>query len=298
MSRQKMLYVLGFCLLLALPVFAFTFLDIAPFSSVETSARAINDANDVVGDFATAADQLAFKERGYLLHAGKFSVVNVPDSFDTDANGINNLGTIVGTYAAKNLDGTQGLDHGYIKNKTGYHTLADPPAGLTFPDFNAINDENDIVGVVSTNAGNRGFLLDDGVYTPLDCGGSDTEANGINANEDIVGQCRDSVLGVRAFLLHNGVYHTFDAPGAVNGTIAYGINAFGDISGTYRDANFLDHGFVVEHLLGTRIWKTVNHPGATVMETTVFGINKQGHLAGTVTFTTNTTNVEKGFRAQ
>jgi uncharacterized membrane protein len=298
MTRPKTLYVLCFCLLLALPVFAaYTFLDIVPFSSEETSARGINDANDVVGDFATPADLNAGIEHGFLLHNGKFSKIDYPDSFDTDANGINNLGTIVGTYAAK----LTFVDHGYIRNKTGYHTLPDPPAGLTAPDFNAINDDGDIVGVVSTEGGNRGFLLEEGVYSLLDCGGSFTEANGINKNEDIVGECFDSVLRKsRAFLRHNGTYTIFDFPGVVCDTVAWGINAEGDIAGTYSSGtNCNEHGFVVEDLLTVPKFKTVDHPGATVVDTKVAGINKLKHLVGTVTVqVTTTTQEDKGFRAQ
>ena len=37
---------------------------------------------------------------------------------------------------------------------------------------------------------------------------------------------------------------TFDVPGAVSGTVGYGINPAGAIAGVYIDANFVQHGFV------------------------------------------------------
>jgi uncharacterized membrane protein len=70
-------------------------------------------------------------------------------------------------------------------------------------------------------------------FTPpaLNCGGISTEANGINDDDDIVGECNDGTE--HGFLLRDGVYNLINYPGAT-GTIALGINNDGDIVGVSR----------------------------------------------------------------
>jgi hypothetical protein len=68
-----------------------------------------------------------------------------------------------------------------------------------------------------------------------------------------------------------GVFATFDAPGAVNGTIPASINPNGTIAGYFYDANFVDHGFV----------RTPGGGVATFNGTQANAINAQGAIAGT-----------------
>ena len=42
----------------------------------------------------------------------------------------------------------------------------------------------------------------------------------------------------------DGKIKTFEAPGAVQGTVGLSINAAGDIAGIYVDASAVFHGFV------------------------------------------------------
>jgi len=275
MTRKMVLYTCVICLALALPVLAATyeFKTINPFSSVDTSARGINDAGDVVGDFATVDDGQVVGggaiEHGFLRHQGKYTQLDFPGSFDTDANGIAENGVIVGTYAAKLLDGSRGADHGYVLDKHGYHALPDPPTGFQEPDFNAVNEEGDVVGGMKPTlvaTGNRGFLLDDGHYVTIDCGHDQTEANGINDDGDIVGECTDfiSTNTEHGFLLRNGKFYLIDAPGAVcGGTIANGISESGDIVGIFGDANCIEHGFVLKNFPKKPTWKVVERAQST-----------------------------------
>lgn len=300
MKTKAKAHILPFGLLAALPLLAATyqFMNINPFASVETSARGINEEGDVVGDFATAADESAGIEHGFLLHQGKFSKIDFPNSIDTDANGINNEGVIVGTYAAK----SDGNDHGYVLDENGYHKLPDPPANFAFPDYNAINDERHVVGGFlpfppAPPFGNRGFLLKNGTYIVLNCGKDQTEANGINDDGDIVGECTDLGATIpykeHAFLLRKGKYLIFDFPGAgCDGTVATGINDDGVIVGTYEDTNCGEHGFVVKGFPEHPVWSTVNRPGAA--DTKLAGISDDGALVGT---STSTTGVDTGFKA-
>ena len=296
MTRKKMFYMFAVCL--ALPLLAvgtYEFKTINPFSSVETSARGINDAGDVVGDFATAAQETAGTESGFLRHNGKYTQINFPGARDTDANGISESGEIVGTY-----DLVSG-DHGYVFKNGKYKALPDPANQDGFPDFNAINEENDIVGVLSpmpalTSGGNLGFLLDDGHYQLIDCGHGQTEANGINDDGDIVGECTDftPTYAEHGFLLRDGKFYLIDAPSAAcDGTIATGISENGDITGNFDDANCNEHGFVLKGFPKNPKWTTVDAPNAT--NTKLSGINEHCELAGTAT---DVTGQDKGFIAE
>jgi uncharacterized membrane protein len=290
MTRKMVLYTSVICLALALPVLAATyeFKTINPFSSVETSARGINDAGDVVGDFADAALTTAGSESGFLRHNGKYTKINFPGARDTDANGISENGDIVGTY-----DLVSG-DHGYVLSHGKYKALPDPPNQDGFPDFNAINEEGDIVGVLTPNVtgGNKGFVLDDGHYTTIDCGLYQTEANGINDDGDIVGECTDT--SEHGFLLRGGKFYLIDFPGAAcDGTIAKGISEAGSIVGTYTDASCVDHGFKVTNFPKNPTWTTIDAPAGGA--TTLNGVNERGDVVGS---TNGITQDSIGFKAE
>jgi uncharacterized membrane protein len=298
MTRKKMFYMFAACLALPLlTVATYEFKTINPFSSVDTSARGINDAGDVVGDFADATLATAGSESGFLRHNGKYTKINFPGALDTDANGISDSGEIVGTY-----DLGSG-DHGYVLKHGKYKALPDPTNQDGFPDFNAINDEGDIVGVLTPtpalpSGGNRGFLLDDGHYTLIDCGHDQTEANGINDDGDIVGECTDftPTYAEHGFLLRDGKFYLIDAPGAAcDGTLATGISEKGDITGTFNDANCHSHGFVLKGFPKNPKWTTVDAPGAT--DTKVAGINEHCDVVGTAT-TGGSNDNNTGFKAE
>lgn len=68
-------------------------------------------------------------------------------------------------------------------------------------------------------------------------------------------------------------YIPVDFPGAI-ATDASGINASGEIVGTYNDASNVAHGFRLEH--GTFI--AIDYPGA--LNTTALSINSRGDVAG------------------
>jgi len=305
MKTRPELYIFVSGLLAALPLLAatYTFTDINPFSSVDTSARGINEDGDVVGDFATAADVAGTSFHGFLLHRGKFSKIDFPNSFDTDANGINNEGVIVGTYAEKLTNGARGPDHGYVLDEKEYHKLPDPPAAYKSPGFNALNDEGDIVGVFTPTTGSnnaKGFLLKESKYTVLDCKEDQTKANGINDDGDIVGECDEfaSTFGIRhhGFLLRKGKFTLFDFPGAIcDGTLATGINNDGDIVGIYNvGPGCPELGFVVKDFPEHPHWTTVSRPGAAISKLT--GISDEGKLVGSSSLFV--AGVGTGFTAQ
>jgi uncharacterized membrane protein len=77
-------------------------------------------------------------------------------------------------------------------------------------------------------------------------------------------------------LSKKGIFTTIDVPGAVKGTVANGINASGQIVGTYQDSVGF-HGF---ELTTKGIFITIDVPGAIAGTTEAFGINSQGQISG------------------
>jgi hypothetical protein len=75
----------------------------------------------------------------------------------------------------------------------------------------------------------------------------------------------------------SGTFITFDAPGAVQGTVPSKISQTGTITGYYNDANFVGHGFLRDRS-GTFI--TFDVPAATGGLTAPTSINPEGAITG------------------
>jgi probable HAF family extracellular repeat protein len=139
-----------------------------------------------------------------------------------------------------------------------------------------INDSGAIVGSYSEPFGEHGFLLRDGVFTPIDFPGTlDTIAFGINARGDIVGRY-EAAGRFHGFLLRNGKFSTLDAPCSnVVDTLALGINDEGQIVGLcYTDNGNGQHGF----LLDRGNYSIIDVPGS--QGTAALGINSRGQIVG------------------
>lgn len=102
-----------------------------------------------------------------------------------------------------------------------------------------------------------------------------TEARGINARGDIVGDYVDVNDIPHAFLLRKGVFTTIDVPNAAATISAFDINARGDIVGNFVDAGDVTHGF----LLSDGQFTQIDFPRSG--STTVFDINNAGDISGT-----------------
>jgi probable HAF family extracellular repeat protein len=127
---------------------------------------------------------------------------------------------------------------------------------------NSINANGQIVGYYQdSNHVQHGFLDNNGIYTTIDPPGSvGTIATAINSGGQIVG-VYDPVGGgpPLGFLDNNGIYTTIDPPGSKQFVDAdLSINKTGQIVGTYRDGNGVDHGF----LYSKGAYTTLNYPGA------------------------------------
>lgn len=235
--------------------------------------------------------------------AQSFVTVDVPGSSATEIHGINDAGTIVGTFtdnlgvhgflqtmaglttidgpgatftqanAINNLGqivGTYGNDavlHGFLQIGTALTTIDIPGSTGTVP-F-AINDSGQIVGGYYVGTNFNGFLWSGGSITAVNVpGATNTVAHGINDAGQVVGFYTDSVGHYHGFLWTAGVYTPIDIGSA--GTEAHDINSSGEIVGSDGNDGFLLNGVNTQ---------TINAPGASI--TNPYSINSTGKIAGT-----------------
>jgi len=215
--------------------------------SVTTDARGISPAGDVVGSYRRAGEP-TLNAHGYLLtRQGEFLPADFPGHLNTILQRIAPDGTIVGCHHDTDLMGTM---HGIVI--TGENTTAlDMPASMhngSTPDLSMI------VGLyteMETGRG-RGYLLWSGDFLPFDVPGSTFTAGwDINPRGDVVGVYRDAAGRFHGFVVDTSrqgaasdwVFTSVDYPGAA-ATRAFGINAGGDVVGSYADATGRTHGFL------------------------------------------------------
>jgi uncharacterized membrane protein len=156
-----------------------------------TEVLGINDNSDIVGTYQTAG---TLNFHGFLRHNGVFTKINDPSAkIGTMTYGINNSGTIVGTF-----DNEQG----FVYQNGTYRTLNAPQlAGEPHQtQLNGISNLGVIVGQVFTSGIWRGFWIATNQIHYVEAAGSvDSQANGINGHGDIAG-CHDIQSGFVSFL--------------------------------------------------------------------------------------------------
>jgi hypothetical protein len=185
---------------------------------------------------------------------GSFIIFDVPgstckESFSacTTASGIDDQGTVIGSYA----DANQAF-HGFLRFADGTFLNIDVPGSACAAEYSvctspaAINSEGTVTGYYCDAVTCQGFLRDlYGNYTTF----APAESlfllvNGINEEGDVIGQYCNGSSDCPAFVRdRHGKITTFDAPGEVNGNSPTSINDEGDIVGTYYDANYLSYGY-------------------------------------------------------
>lgn len=223
----------------------FVFAD-GEFSSIDypgatrTDAWAINPAGDIVGSFNDSAGV----QHGYLLRHGRFTAIDVPGATFTAGFGINPQGDVVGHYGVP----PAGRMNGFLLRQGRFTTYEHPLPNVMTCGM-GINPEREIVGHYQDGSGIHGFLLDEGVLTPIDItGGKNLQAYGINPEGEIVGFYTEVATNrMHGFVLDKeGAFTQVDVPveGAVS-TLVRRNNPKGDLVGNYLDAAGIVHGFLI-----------------------------------------------------
>jgi len=191
-----------------------------------TMAFGINDHDQIVGQVGA---------QGFLLTGDDYQPIIVPfaGATGTKAEGINNLGRIVGSYS--DFTGS----HGFLFDGDLYSAIDVPFGGASDTVATGINDKGEIVGYFTRNGRTEGFLLSSGIYTAIDAPSQagtlplPTQAFGINNFGMVVGIYSDGSIG-HGFLLFDGVFMLpIDVPlsGGTQAAI-YGINNAGAMVAT------------------------------------------------------------------
>ena len=218
---------------------AFTTIDFP--GAAGTEARGIGPSGEIVGDYSLPGEP-AVNIHGYLLtKPGEFVPVNYPGHTNTIPQRILPDGTILG---CRHDNDTMGSMKGIVISRDGSREIEQ------FASMNngATPDRRRIVGLYTNMMEGRqeGYLIEDGVFTPLLVPGSlSTAAWDMNTGGEIVGVYRNAT-GFHGFVLGEDGYASIDVPGAT-ATRAFGINSRGDVVGTYV-AGGKTHGFLASRM--------------------------------------------------
>ncbi len=162
---------------------------------------------------------------------GETTFFSVPNATGTFAQGINNVGQVVGTYVLN------GQVHAFLRDSDGSLMSFDFPDAVSTA-ANGINDNGQICGTYTTGNGSgrvHGFIRNaDRSYVTFDVPDAlTTYAWGINNAGTVIGSYFFDSGQYRAFSrTADGAFETFDAPNAPAGaTFALGINNLGEIVG-------------------------------------------------------------------
>jgi probable HAF family extracellular repeat protein len=207
---------------------------------------------------------------------GNFTLtdIDVPGAQLTSAAGINNSGTIVGTF-----EDAGGVFHGYLADDTGNVVKVIDLPGAISTSAGGINEKGDIVGTY-TDANNvtHAFLLERGNFTTLDFpGAAATFAQDINDRGEIAGGYQNAGGDLHGWSLDKSGFHTVDDP-AEGGSLTTQLTAVNnrrDLEGFFNDASGVFHAFLVSHGSFT----SLDVPGAIFLGTFSGGLNDRGDVA-------------------
>jgi len=241
-----------------------------------TDAFKMNDLGQVVGQYATNFPNHGFVLSGAMALTGppsscQFLSFDYPDSQNSGARGINNLGQVAGFYRVRGNPARHGFLATRVRGDGGEQNSQCPATasfagrhGASFASFDypgatntqatAIMPSGEIVGrYFSVDGKQHGFILRRGLFAPVDAPNAtfSTDVTWVNARGDIVGTYGDT-RGSHAYVLSRGIYTTIDFPGsdpANTATLGFGISNGGDVVGVeFVGGDFLHgHGYLFSH---------------------------------------------------
>jgi len=218
--------------------------------SLLTVLGGINDLGQVVGNSAPSTPGVP-GEPIQLFQDGEMTPLALPDDFGgTAPRGINNAGTIAGSFN----DLIRHKARGFVRAATGEYTRFDATPTTLFTVVSGINNADTIVGNYSIlNAFTAGYLRDAaGVITllpnPAAIGGiavHNLNYNGINDQGVTVGVFSDAAENFYGFLRDPaGNFTLVQNPIRPLSSALIGINNSGTLLGEYLDAGSIEHGFI------------------------------------------------------
>lgn len=195
--------------------------------AARTDARGIGPDGEIVGTYAMPGEPgVAF--HGYALSRdGEFRRVDDPDYLHEIPQRILPDGTILGCVHDNDLRASM---KGAVIDVDGSQTVT----AFASMHNGATPDLRRIAGLYTNEAANRteGYVIDDGVFSPLVVPGSSlTAAWDVSPVGEVAGVYRDP-MGFHGFILTGTGFVTIDFPGAA-ATRVFGINARGDVVGHY-----------------------------------------------------------------
>jgi len=233
-----------------------------------------------------------------IAHSGPITYFSPPGAVNTNANGVNNSGAIVGSFQtlanSTYGDPAFGGGFGFLRRPDGTYEILNVPEsnngnGYASTGAYGINNLGQIVGAYGTTASTAGapttslaFLRDaDGLFTPISMPGyTQIGASDINDSGDMVLNATSSVpVRTDSFVRSDGTYTQL-----LNGSwriVATSINNAGYVAGSYTVAGEVGcagHGFLYE----AGAYTSFDVPGAC--QTNVSGMNDAGEIVGITHF--------------
>jgi hypothetical protein len=227
------------------------------------------------GHVHTTTPSLALAAGQALPARYRYQTITVPGYPSVYVNGISGSGGYAGE-ACKDRNCTKvALFTASPAGKITFYTLPFHnyvPAGP----FNATATGMDNAGAVvggytDAHGGYHGFLRSpSGVLTQINdprAGAGGTVADGISPDGTVItGLYLDTAGAEHGFLLHAGVFTTYDVPGAVGTVVAF--DTHGELGGTYTTASGATRGFYLLHgqlhTLGAPTQPGARHPALTL----------------------------------
>jgi probable HAF family extracellular repeat protein len=216
------------------------------------------------------------------------TTIDPPNSIDTRAFGINNMGQIVGLYIT-----ADNRSHGFLLSHGAYTTIDVP--GSIRTNALAINVHGQIVGRYDTpDKRAHGYVLSNGAFTTIDVPGAAgfTTVTDITPSGQMVGRYLGSDGRFHGFSLIDGNFTTIDDPDGI-GIQGMAVNRERVIAGYYVDATGRFHGF----LLDDGSYTTFDPPGSigTGSANGVLKINSAGDVVGYYTRVGDAVGAGHGF---
>ena len=114
-----------------------------------------NNWGEMVGSYRDTNGEFV----GFVIRDGQFETIRFPGASRTEAQGINNLGQVIGSYVDIPLTfplPEEPQDRGFLLSEGKFITIEFPGARNTVP--RGINDWSEIVGYYDDGTGRHGFL--------------------------------------------------------------------------------------------------------------------------------------------